>query len=201
MLNYSLDEWIQYALFWLQQPIIFRIILGILLVFAYRLTKRVSDKTIHQLAVRKNVKSARISFILHFSHAIIFLIYFSIFSVSTGIGYGDLSLLFSSMFAILGVALFAQWSMLSNVTASFLIFFFFPYRVGTHIKVVDKDEDISGEIVEIQMFYVLIKRKDGHLITYPSSLLLQKSVIRPPNSSTQPDSMTSSKKRLYRPKK
>lgn len=68
--------------------------------------------------------------------------------------------------------------MLSNITASFLIFFVFPYRVGDRIKVVDRDEDISGIIQDIRMFHVLIKHDNGNLITYPNSLMLQKSVIK-----------------------
>jgi small-conductance mechanosensitive channel len=85
----------------------------------------------------------------------------------------------SSVFAVLGVALFAQWSILSNITASLIIFFGFPYRVGDKIKVMDKDDDISGVIEEISLFHVLIRRGD-ELITYPNTLILQKGVIKNP---------------------
>ena len=77
-----------------------------------------------------------------------------------GLGYGDVSLFLSSAFAVIGVALFAQWSILSNITASMVIFFGFPYRVGDRIKVTDADFDISGTVEEISLFHVLFAEKD-----------------------------------------
>ena len=96
-----------------------------------------------------------------------------------GVGYGQFVLFLSSFFAVLGVALFAQWSILSNVTASIIIFFQFPFRIGDEIKIVFKDEDLSGVIEEITPFHVLIRREQGDLLTYPNSLLLQAAVIKP----------------------
>jgi len=77
----------------------------------------------------------------------------------------------------LGVALFAQWSILSNITASLIIFFGFPYRVGDTVRVIDGDEDITGIVEEITLFHVLI-RKGENMITYPNSLILQKAVVK-----------------------
>jgi small-conductance mechanosensitive channel len=71
-----------------------------------------------------------------------------------------------------------------------LIFFVFPYRIGDRIRIVEKDEDLTGVIVEISIFHVLIKRDVGDLMTYPNSLMLQKAVIKlsPLNSSiNQPE--------------
>jgi small-conductance mechanosensitive channel len=79
---------------------------------------------------------------------------------------------------VLGVALFAQWSILSNITAGVLIFFVFPYRIGDRIRIVEKDEDMSGVIVEIALFHILLKRDSGDVMTYPNSLLLQKGVVK-----------------------
>jgi small-conductance mechanosensitive channel len=74
--------------------------------------------------------------------------------------------------------LVAQWSILSNLTAGVLIFFVFPYRIGERIRVVDKDEDISGAIIEIALVHVLIHRDNGDTITYPNNLMLQKAVLK-----------------------
>ncbi|MBC8524735.1 MAG: hypothetical protein ISR54_05015 [Chlorobium phaeobacteroides] len=43
----------------------------------------------------------------------------------------------SSMFAVVGVGLFAGWSILSNITASFVIFFSAPCKIGDTIRIVD----------------------------------------------------------------
>ncbi|WP_157035382.1 hypothetical protein [Psychromonas ingrahamii] len=69
----------------------------------------------------------------------------------------------------------------SNISVGLIIifffFFFFISRVGDSIKVMDKDDDIFRVIDEMTLFHVLI-RKWTELITYPNSLILQKSVIK-----------------------
>ncbi|EHK2870729.1 mechanosensitive ion channel family protein, partial [Vibrio parahaemolyticus] len=156
--------------------------------------KRIVNRAILNLATSKGVKKARLSFIQRcFNVALLFLTA-SVFAIITGIGYGDVSLFLSSIFAVLGVAFIAQWSILSNITASFLIFFVFPYRVGDRIKVVDKDEDISGEIQEISMFHVLIKHDNGNLITYPNNQILQKAVLKLAKNKPEP---SKTKSRIY----
>ncbi|MGS2719829.1 mechanosensitive ion channel domain-containing protein [Paraglaciecola aestuariivivens] len=104
--------------------------------------------------------------------------FFIIGSITLGIDYGKFTVFLSSAFAVLGIALFAQWSILSNVTAGILIFFNFPYRVGDTVKIANKDFDLVGMIEEITTFHVLIRHADGDLITYPNSLILQTPVIK-----------------------
>ncbi|EJI6684187.1 mechanosensitive ion channel family protein [Vibrio parahaemolyticus] len=165
----------------------YKVLMGVFVLIAYRILKRIVNRAILNLATSKGVKKARLSFIQRcFNVALLFLTA-SVFAIITGIGYGDVSLFLSSIFAVLGVAFIAQWSILSNITASFLIFFVFPYRVGDRIKVVDKDEDISGEIQEIRMFHVLIKHNNGNLITYPNNLMLQKAVLKLAKEKAKPE--------------
>ena len=172
----------------------YKLLMGIFVLIAYRILKRIVNRAILNLATTKGVKKARLSFIQRcFNVALLFLTA-SIFAIITGIGYGDVSLFLSSSFAVLGVAFIAQWSILSNITASFLIFFVFPYRVGDRIKVVDKDEDISGEIQEISMFHVLIKHDNGNLITYPNNQILQKAVLKLAKNKPEP---SKAKSRIY----
>ncbi|MFW1500302.1 mechanosensitive ion channel family protein [Vibrio parahaemolyticus] len=165
----------------------YKVLMGVFVLIAYRILKRIVNRAILNLATSKGVKKARLSFIQRcFNVALLFLTA-SVFAIITGIGYGDVSLFLSSIFAVLGVAFIAQWSILSNITASFLIFFVFPYRVGDRIKVVDKDEDISGEIQEISMFHVLIKHDNGNLITYPNNQILQKAVLKLAKEKAKPE--------------
>ncbi|EOX4082882.1 TPA: mechanosensitive ion channel family protein, partial [Vibrio alginolyticus] len=172
----------------------YKLLMGIFVLIAYRILKRIVNRAILNLATTKGVKKARLSFIQRcFNVALLFLTA-SIFAIITGIGYGDVSLFLSSIFAVLGVAFIAQWSILSNITASFLIFFVFPYRVGDRIKVVDKDEDICGEIQEISMFHVLIKHDNGNLITYPNNQILQKAVLKLAKNKPEP---SKAKSRIY----
>ena len=93
------------------------------------------------------------------------------------IGVKDFGIFFSSAFAILGVGLFAQWSILSNITASILVFFFFPYRVGHRVKILDGENSIEGILDEITLFHVILVDEQGNRLTYPNSMAFQKAVI------------------------
>ncbi len=93
-----------------------------------------------------------------------------------GVNGEQIFLVLSSVFTIIGVAFFAQWSHLSNITAGIILFFSFPFKIGDRIKMLDKDFPIEGEIIDIKSFYTLIKTLDGEEISYPNNLLLQKGI-------------------------
>ena len=149
------------------------------LVIVYFFVVDFVSRTIGKMGEAKSVNVYRVKYIsktLNISLTIFFLM---LIVLSLGFEYSQVAVVVSSIFAVVGVALFAQWSIISNVTASMIIFFGFPYRVGDTIKVVDKDDDISGVVEEISLFHVLIRRGE-ELITYPNTLILQKAVIKNP---------------------
>ncbi|MCD7973099.1 MAG: mechanosensitive ion channel family protein [Candidatus Azobacteroides sp.] len=82
----------------------------------------------------------------------------------------------SSIFAVIGVAMFAQWSLLSNITAGIIMFFTAPYQVGDRIHIIDKDTPIIAVIENIQTFYTHIRTDKNELIVLPNNLFLQKIV-------------------------
>ncbi|MDH5433314.1 MAG: mechanosensitive ion channel family protein [Gammaproteobacteria bacterium] len=151
------------------------IIAGIIV--AYMVSAKLISAFIAKFGKRKNIRIYRIKYI---SKTIkITLMFISIFMVLMflGVKYSQVTVFISSVFAVAGIALFAQWSILSNITASLIIFFAFPYRMGDKIKIVDSDDEIVGVIEEITLFHVIIRRGED-LITYPNSLILQKAVIK-----------------------
>jgi len=93
-----------------------------------------------------------------------------------GAGLEELSVVFSSVFAVIGIALFAIWSILSNLTSGAIMFFSFPYKVGDKIKIHDKDYPIEAIIEDIRAFQLHLRLSNGDLVTYPNNLILQKAV-------------------------
>ena len=91
-----------------------------------------------------------------------------------GIKPEQIFLFISSVLTVIGVAFFAQWSILSNITAGIIIFFSFPFRIGDKIKILDKDVPIEAEIIDIRLLYTLLKTDSGERISYPNNLFLQK---------------------------
>jgi len=93
-----------------------------------------------------------------------------------GIEKEKLILFISSVLTILGIAFFAQWSILSNITAGFILFFNHPLKLGDYIRVLEKDFVIEGKIDDITFFFLHIKSKEGYRITLPNSMVLQKTI-------------------------
>ncbi|MCE1154937.1 MAG: mechanosensitive ion channel family protein [Bacteroidales bacterium] len=77
---------------------------------------------------------------------------------------------------MIGVALFAQWSVLSNVTAGVILFFSPAYRIGNYIRILDKDMPTEAKIEDIFAFYTHLRTRDGELQIFPNNLLLQKAI-------------------------
>ncbi|MBU70728.1 MULTISPECIES: mechanosensitive ion channel domain-containing protein [Spongiibacter] len=155
---------------------------------------RVLNRLIDEFAERRDISQRRVFTLrklLNFSMVAVAIL---TISFVLGLQYHQIYIFLSSVLAVIGVALFAQWSILSHLTAGIIIFFAFPYRVGDRVKVVDADEDITGEIMEIASFHVLIRRDDGADITYPNSALLQKPVIKLRRNTTAAPAMLDEEK-------
>ena len=151
---------------------------------AYYLSSSFVSGIIDRIGSLKQVSQYRIKYITKTVNLALGVFFVILLILLLGIEYSQLSVFLSSVFAVIGIALFAQWSILSNITASLIIFFTFPYRVGDRVKVVDKEEDIQGVIEEITLFHVII-RKNEQIITYPNSLILQKAVIKNPEENPE----------------
>jgi small-conductance mechanosensitive channel len=83
----------------------------------------------------------------------------------------------SSLFALLGVGLFASWSLLSNVT-SFLVLFAQNYcRIGLWVRVVDGANFVEGKIVDMNLLNVVLENVDGNTVLYPNNLFIVRPVI------------------------
>jgi len=87
----------------------------------------------------------------------------------SGFKQSEIALFASTILTALGIAFFAQWSLLSNITSSILIFFNHPLKIGVTIKVLHKDYHYEGEVTDLNYFFVSLKTKDNEIITVPNS--------------------------------
>ena len=148
------------------------VIAGLLIVI------KLSTKILFGIAKRKQVPEKRIYYINRFFN--LFYIIAALFTIAFvwSVDIKGLSLIASSVFAIIGVALFAQWSILSNVTASIIIFFTFPAKVGDRVRILAGDNTVEGRVREIALFQIEIIDDEGNIILYPNNLLLQNPVVK-----------------------
>lgn len=149
-----------------------------LVLVAYILSSNTVSHLIRELGISKKAAPERAAYISKvFNFAIASLCTFALFFI-WGIDYNGILVFGSSLIAITGVALFAQWSILSNLTASIVIFFNYPARIGDSIRIIDGDNSIEGTIVDITMFQVLLEDGDENLVNYPNNLLIQKPFVK-----------------------
>lgn len=131
---------------------------------------------IRKLGRKSGINDARIQLINRYLTVTLVLIALLIEAFIFGTEYQDLAVVFSSVFAVLGIGLFAIWSILSNITSGIIMFFSFPYKVGDKIEIHDKDFPIQAIIEDIRAFQLHLRLDNGDLVTYPNNLMLQKAV-------------------------
>lgn len=100
----------------------------------------------------------------------------SLIAAIWGVEQNEIALFASTILTAFGIAFFAQWSLLSNITASIIVFFNHPIRLGDNVKVLDKDYPFEGEVAELGYFFIYLKTATGEIITIPNALVLQKSI-------------------------
>lgn len=88
----------------------------------------------------------------------------------------------SGIIAITGVALFASWSILSNITAFFILLTQDSFRRGNFVRVIDADNYVEGTISEINIFHTVLITENREYITYPNNLLIARPTLINPRS-------------------
>ena len=146
--------------------------IGILIFFIFR---SVTDRIIQKQAKKHDLDKARSVYARKFFDVTYLLLLLLGLGFVWDIGFKGI---FASFFAVAGVALFASWSMLSNITASVLLFFNFPFKIGSRIKIVDGENSISGLVKDITFFAIQIEDEKGDLVSYPNNVAIQKPIIQ-----------------------
>jgi small-conductance mechanosensitive channel len=82
----------------------------------------------------------------------------------------------ASLFTVVGIAFLAQWSIISNITSTLIIFFNHQVNIGDTIVILDKDYEIEGKISDIGIFFIIIKVKENEYVSLPSNVFMQKMV-------------------------
>lgn len=153
-----------------------QIIETIVVIAGYFITHYVTRIFVNNSLKQTHLERGRRKMIIKAVHLLTFLTATILFSAIWGLKQNEIAVFVGTILTALGIAFFAQWSLLSNVTSSLLLFFNHPIKVGSTIKFLDKEYPFEGEVTDLTYFFIHIKTDDGEIITIPNSLLLQKSV-------------------------
>lgn len=147
------------------------VILAIYL-FAFFITKTIINNTLKKAQLQRARRKIIIKAIHLFTSITIVIIIAGVW----GLEQNEIAVFASTLLTALGIAFFAQWSLLSNITSSIILFFNHPLKLGDTIQVLDKDYPFEAEITELTYFFIHLKTENGEIITIPNSLVLQKSI-------------------------
>jgi len=148
----------------------------IILIVVTILLRMLITKLIRKYAKTSELLEHRTNLVIKYNSILITTLFTIIFFIIWGVQTRDIFVTVSSVVTVIGVALFAQWSILSNITSGIILLFSFPFKIGDTIRIHDKDFPIEAEIEDIRTFHTYLKTKDGEMITYPNTLLLQKGI-------------------------
>lgn len=154
----------------------FQIVKTIFLVLVFLITKFFTQRLIKKIGLRFNYQSRRIKITNKIINALLVIMLLVFLMVIWGVKQTDFVVFLSTTMTILGVAFFAQWSLISNITSTLIIFFSHPIRIGDSLTIMDKDYEIEGVLNDIGVFFVTIKTRDNKKITMPSNIFLQKMI-------------------------
>ena len=148
-------------------------VIAIVLFFLLRLgiSKLISRTVTKSLLQKTRGKIIKNIFLI----VLIFITFIFIFSVWV-IKQSELYLFLASVLTVIGIALFAQWSHLSNITAGIIIFFNPSVKLDDTVAIIYKDYEVEGRISDIGLFFIKLKTKECEEINLPNNIFLQKMI-------------------------
>lgn len=153
-----------------------QIIETIVVLIGYAVTYYLTKVGINNTLKQTHLQRGRRKMIVKVVHLFSFITAGVIISAIWGIKQHQIAVFVGTTLTVLGIAFFAQWSLLSNVTSGLLLLFNHPIKIGDKIAVLDKDYPFEGEVYDLSYFFVHLKTKNGELITIPNALLFQKPI-------------------------
>jgi small-conductance mechanosensitive channel len=160
----------------IDNPYLIEEIITLITLVTYFISKALTVKIVRRFAKSNEVLEHRANLVIKYINLLIGMLALFTIIIAWGVKKDQILLFISSVFAVVGVASFAQWSILSNITAGIVLFFSYPFKIGDKIRIHDKDFPIEAEIEDIKAFYILLKSNKGELITFPNNLLMQKGI-------------------------
>ncbi|SHH48515.1 mechanosensitive ion channel domain-containing protein [Winogradskyella jejuensis] len=154
-----------------------KIIETLFVITLYVLLRRVVFNVVSKRLLSKLIHNSRGLVIRKVLNLLLLVVCSMFIFVIWGVKQSDLLVFLGSILAVVGVAFFAQWSLLSNITSSIIIFFNHPVKLNDSIVILEgKDYVLEGQVINIGLFFVTLRTKDSGEITLPNNIFIQKSI-------------------------
>ncbi len=150
----------------------------------YVLSRMAFNKLIDKTMTEKLIQKSRGDFMKKIINFTLLSVFLTIILIIWGVNQSDLLVFIGSVLTVIGVGLFAQWSILSNITSSIIIFFNHPVKLNDTVIIMEgKDYEIEGKVTNIGIFFVTIEIGATDEITLPNNIFIQKMIKKKIDSS------------------
>lgn len=154
-----------------------KIIETFVILVIYLLLRGISNKLIAKNLSKKLIQESRGIIIRKAIKLILITLCVALLLIIWGVNQSDLAAYVGSILTVVGVAFFAQWSILSNITSSVIIFFTHSVRIDDVVIIMEgKDYEVEGKVMDIGLFFVTLKTAEDQEITLPNNIFIQKMV-------------------------
>ncbi|WP_298766807.1 mechanosensitive ion channel domain-containing protein [uncultured Polaribacter sp.] len=154
----------------------FKILESLIVIIIGFLIRLFITKSLKKIQLKFGFQNARILVTNKIISILVYITVIVVVAIIWGVDEKQLLIYVSSFLTILGIAFFAQWSLLSNITAGIILYINYPVKIGDTITVLEKDNNITGEIRDIGAFFITLKTPEKELITLPNAIILQKNI-------------------------
>ena len=138
----------------------------------YVLFRWVVRRVINNHAAAHKYSESRISTAHRAVSVIGFLLLAGLLAITWSINSSSFLVASGAILAAIGIGFFANWSILSNITTSIIMFWRFPMRVGDRIGLLE-DKSFVAVVKEFTPFFIILEDLEGNKISLPNSLTLQ----------------------------
>lgn len=153
-----------------------QIIESLVLIVVLLISSKVLQRIIDKAGVKYTYHKTRIKVIKKVVSLLLSLVFIGVLLLIWGIAPAQLVAYIASLFTVVGIAFLAQWSIVSNITSTLIIFFNHQVNIGDKIVILDKDYQVEGKISDIGIFFIIIKVSENEYVSMPSNVFMQKMV-------------------------
>ena len=174
-----MNEWWHGLLAWLTQYQSNVVWSGLVLLIYLAMSRKLLPK-LETNIVKSKLKSNSAIKGLFAARVIVATVSLALLLLAWGIDFSGLLVLSTSIITVTGVALFASWSLISNITAYFILLTNVAYRRGNYVRILDGDNFIEGVIADVGPFSTRLLTAERETLMYPNNLILTRPVLLNP---------------------
>ncbi|OLF71581.1 mechanosensitive ion channel protein MscS [Alteromonas sp. W12] len=174
-----MNEWWYGFLAWLTQYQSNVVWSGLVLLIYLAMSRKLLPK-LETNIVKSKLKSNSAIKGLFAARVIVATVSLALLLLAWGIDFSGLLVLSTSIITVTGVALFASWSLISNITAYFILLTNVAYRRGNYVRILDGDNFIEGVIADVGPFSTRLLTAERETLMYPNNLILTRPVLLNP---------------------